>query len=213
MGRGCLITGKSTDLLAEVVRVADQRGRDSVVARSGQFTVSDNQNASTISWNRRSALSARSVVLHAQNLYHNLNEAIVVYSVVHETTPFHESSIVALENRTDAEVKGYLFLLRELVAQFQKQRSGTLVLALHQRDDTTLAPAEAFSSGGFFSFAAALQQTYQNEPFSIRLCRSATSDVSAYASFILDAADTAGTEKKPKLDWLDYPPRGLFRSR
>lgn len=213
MGRGCLITGKSTDLLAEVVHTADQRGRESVVARSGQFTVSDGQKASTITWNRRSALSARSVVLHAQNLYHDIAEAIVVYSVVHETTPFHESSIVALENRTDAEMKGYLFLLRELVAQFQKQRSGTLILAVHQRDDTTLAPAEAFSNGGFLAFAEALQQTYQNEPFSIRLCRSATPDVASYAGFILDTADAVASAKKQKLEWLDYPPRGLFKSR
>jgi hypothetical protein len=213
MGQGCLITGKSTELLAEVVRVADQRGRDSVVARSGQFTVSENQNASTITWNRRSALSARSVVLHAQNLYHTVDEAIVVFSVVHETTPFHESSIVALENRTDAEVKGYLFLLRELLAQFQKQQRGTLLLAVHDRGDTTLAPAEAFASGGFASFARALQQSYQNEPFSIRLCRSSSPDVAGFARFILDTADSAGTDKRPKLDWLDFPPRGLFKGR
>ncbi len=211
MGKGCLITGKSTDLLAEVVQAADARGRDSVVARSGHFTVSEGQSASTITWNRRSALSARSVVLHAQNVFRAVEEAIVVYSVVQETTPFHETSIVSLENRTDAEMKGYLFLLREIVAQFQKQRSGTLVLAVHDRPDAIRAPAEAFSAGGFASFARALQRYYQNEPFTIHLCRSSDSDISGYAHFVLDAAEKSA--KRQKLDWLEFPPRGLFRSR
>ncbi|TVQ26010.1 MAG: hypothetical protein EA382_06170 [Spirochaetaceae bacterium] len=208
MDKGCLITGKSTDLLAEVVQTTVATGRKTIVARSGHFTV-DDETASTVVWNRRSALSARSVVLHARNAFRSLPEAVVVYSVTQESIPFHDSSIVSVEDRTDAEIKGYLFLLRELVALFQKQRSGRLILAVHDVERQIRSPLEAFSIGGFTSFAEALSRFYQNEPFEIRLCHSSSPDVSGFARFIVDALD-APRPRKPRLEWSSYPSRGLF---
>ncbi|MFW5688533.1 MAG: hypothetical protein ACOCWX_01190 [Spirochaetota bacterium] len=213
MEQACLVTGKSNELLADVVQEVAARGRRTLVARSGPLDVdSGAENISTVSWNRRSALSARSVVLHAQNLYGRLDEAVVVFSPVRESVPFHESSIVSIENRTDAEVKGYLFLIREIVAMFQKQRSGRLLLALQEPDDELRPPLEAISLGSFVGAAESLVGYYRNEPLEIRLCSSRSSDTPGYAGFIADALE-APRPRRPKNHWLRFGARGGFFNR
>jgi NAD(P)-dependent dehydrogenase (short-subunit alcohol dehydrogenase family) len=213
MNQACLVTGKSSQLLAEVVHETVARGRKSLIARSGALDLSAAaETAVTVTWNRRSALSARSVVLHAQNLYGRLDEAVIVFSPVRESVPFHESSIVSIENRTDAEVKGYLFMIREIVSYFQKQRSGRLVLAVQEAASEVRSPLEAMSLGSFISAAEALQQFYRNEPLEIRLCHSHSDDDQGYASFILDALD-APAPKRPRTEWLRYAARGGMFSR
>jgi hypothetical protein len=208
MDQACLVTGKSSELLAEVVHEAVARDRNTLVARSGPLELSVGaENASTVSWNRRSALSARSVILHAQNLHERLEEAIIVFSPVRESVPFHESSIVSIENRTDAEVKGYLFMIREIVSLFQKQRSGRLLLAVREEETEVRSPLEAMSVGSFVASAESLQQFYRNEQLEIRLCYSHSSDASGYAGFILDALD-APRPRRPRAEWLRYAPRG-----
>jgi len=213
MNQACLVTGKSSQLLAEVVNETVARGRRSVIARSGPLELSAAvENAATITWNRRSALSARSVVLHAQNLYGRLDEAVIVFAPVRESVPFHESSIVSIENRTDAEVKGYLFMIREIVSHFQKQRSGRLVLAVQETESEVRSPLEAMSLGGFTAAAEALQQFYRNEALEVRLCHSSIDDAGGYAGFILDALD-APTPRRPRAEWLRYGARGGVFSR
>jgi hypothetical protein len=213
MEQACLVTGKSNELLAEVVNEATARDRRILVARSGPLeTFRAPEGTATVSWNRRSALSARSVVLHAQNLYGRLDEAVVVFSPVRESVPFHESSIVSIENRTDAEVKGYLFLIREIVSLFQKQGGGTLVLAVLEQPNELRSPLEAMSLGGFAAAAEALLRYYQNEPIEVRLCRSRSDDASGYARFVLDTL-TAAAARRSRNEWHLFGARGGFFSR
>jgi hypothetical protein len=212
MEEGCLITGKSTDLLAEIVQSTANEGYKPLVARSGHTSFDDDQTASTITWNRRSALSARSVILHAQNVLGDLPRAVVIFSAVRDTTPFHESSIVSLENRVDAEIKGFLFLLRELLSHFHKRRAGSLTLAVHEGGDPTRSPAESVSLSAFMGLAESLSRHYKNEALSMRLCYSAHEDIAGYAQFVLDCL-AAPPSKKAKTEWLVFPQKRLFGAK
>ena len=210
MEQACLVTGKSSELLARVVDETAARDRAVLVARSGPLeTFTPPEGTSTVSWNRRSALSARSVVLHGQNLHGRLAEAVVVFSPVRESVPFHDSSIVSVENRTDAEVKGYLFMIRELVSLFQKQGGGRLVLAVLDQASELRSPLEAMSLGSFQATAEALQRFYEQEPIEIRLCYSRSDDPAGYAGFIVDTL-TAPRARRQRNEWLRYGSRGGF---
>lgn len=212
MEPACLVTGKSNELLAEVVLAAAARSRRVLVARSGPLELRGvGEEIKSVSWNRRSALSARTTTLHARNLFGRLDEAIIVFAPVVESAPFHESSIVGIENRTDAEVKGYLFLLRELVAHFQAQGGGKLLLAVQDHDVEVRSPLEAMSLGSFVAAAEALQRSYINEPLAITLCYSTIDEPAGYASFCLDALD-APPPRRPKVEWQRYSRRGGLRS-
>ncbi len=213
MGKACLVTGKSSELLAEVVHEAAGRDRQIVVARSGPLELAESDDgAAMASWNRRSSLSARSAVLHAKNLHGRLDEAVIVFSPVRESIPFHESSIVSIENRTDAEVKGYLFMIREIVALFQKQCGGRLLLAVLEPESEVRSPLEAMSLGAFNATAEALQRVYSNEALELVLCSSRSNDTAGYAAFILDALDAA-RPRRSRTEWLRYQSRGGIFSR
>jgi len=213
MERTCLIAGKSGALLADVVRHCSAMQRQPLVARSGQAELPNLPPGSPapISWNRRSALSARSLLLHAQTTGGRIEEAIVVYSPVHESTPFHACTVVSIEDRIDAELKGYLFLLRELVALFESQRSGCLVLAVSDQSAELPSPLEAAGLGSFMALSRSLQGLYEGESLRIRLCYSTDQDTDAFARMVAGELD-ARNSRRSKSGWQTFPTRSRVRS-
>ena len=212
MEPACLVTGKSSQLLAEIVHHSIETQHRTLVARSGHLELPGPETpaASTVTWNRRSPLSARSVILHAQNLYKRLDQAIIAYSPTRETVPFHESSIVSIEDRVDAEVKGYQFLLREIIGLFQKQGQGRLILAVLDNGGELRSPLAAAALGSFMAAAEAMRRYYQNERFGIQLLYSQSEDAQAYARFILQTM-IAAIPRRQRGSWIRFPSRsGIF---
>ncbi|MFP4378737.1 MAG: hypothetical protein ACLFP4_16975, partial [Spirochaetales bacterium] len=109
-------------------------------------------------------------------------------------------------------IKGYLFLLREILAHFHTQRHGRLLLAVHDQAQGLRSPLESTSLGAFESFAQSIAEFYQNEPVSIRLCASASEDTTGYAEFILNTLQQ-DPPKKSKIEWARFPQKRLFRSK
>ena len=213
MERACLVTGKSGPLLAEIVRQAAARQRQILLTRSGRMDSGAHEDdaISTIAWNRRSALSSRSVLLHATNLFGRLDEAVVVFAPAHDTATFHESSIVGIEDRIDAEVKGYLYILREILAVFMKQGGGRVVLVLQEPPGELQSPLEAAGVGSFTALADALARYYQNEPVAFHRLRTDGDDAAGFAAMILDLLDaqsrhSSGSGRSGRR-WLRFPSR------
>ncbi len=210
MGQTCLVAGRSGETLSALAREATGRGRTVLFARSAQAdAAAPPDGVQTASWNRRSALSARTLVLHAQNVFGAINEAIVFFAPIRETVPFDQSSIVSIENRTDAEVKGFLFLLRELLGSFQKQSGGTLTVAVQDLDRETCSPLEAMSIGGFVSSVEAIYRYYDGERISIRLASirpDSESEATGFPGHVLDLADAP--DPRRIRGWNSFPVRG-----
>jgi NAD(P)-dependent dehydrogenase (short-subunit alcohol dehydrogenase family) len=219
MEKACLVTGKSGPLLVEIVQRATARHRQTLVTRSGRLDLgqTDDESISTISWNRRSALSARSVLLHASNLFGRLDEAIVIFAPTHDTATFHESSIVGIEDRVDAEVKGYLYILRELFSQMVRQGAGRVALVLQEPPEELQSPLEATGVGSFAALAEALDRYYQNEPVTIHRFRTEVDDAPGFANFILDKLDAdqgpTGRAQRGRRRWIHYPAGPQFLTR
>jgi len=206
MEKACLVTGKSGPLLVEIVRRMEGLSRRMLVTRSGQMDLGliDEEKTSVISWNRRSALSARSVLLHATNVFGRLDEAIIVFSAAPAGTTFHESSIVGIEDRIDAEVKGYLYILRETLTCFLKQGGGTIALVVDRSASTFPSPLESTATGAFMSLAESIARLYQNEPLTIRRFVSASDDMSGYARHVCEHLEPARRRRPGR--WMRYPP-------
>jgi hypothetical protein len=213
MERTCLIAGKSGALLADIVRRCTATQRRPLVARSGQAELPDLPAGAPapISWNRRSALSARSLLLHAQTVCGSIDEAIVVYSPAEETGPFHASTVVSIEDRVDAEVKGYVFLLRELLSVFQAQGTGCLVLAVLDHTADLVSPLEAAGLGSFMALARSLQELYQNESFQIQLCYSRDENTLGFADLVTNVMSDR-RPRRPKSGWRTFPQRSRIRA-
>ncbi|MBU8914024.1 MAG: hypothetical protein KOO61_08385 [Spirochaetales bacterium] len=219
MEKACLVTGKSGPLLVEIVRQAAARHRQILVTRSGRMDLGqvDDESTSIISWNRRSALSARSVLLHATNLFGRLDEAIVIFAPAHDSATFHESSIVGIEDRIDAEVKGYLYILREILGQLVRQGAGRVVLVLQHPREELQSPLEAVGVGSFVALAESLNRYYRNEPMTIERFRTDVDDAPGFAGSILDRLDAdRGLRARARRSgrwWIRYPARPRFLAR
>ncbi len=169
----------------------------------------DDESTSIISWNRRSALSARSVLLHATNLFGGLDEAIVIFAPAQDSATFHESSIVGIEDRIDAEVKGYLYILREIIGRLVRQGAGRVALVLQHPPEELQSPLEAVGVGSFAALAESLDRYYRNEPVTIERFRTDGDDAPGFADFILDRLDVdrgnARRARRSGKRWIRYP--------
>jgi hypothetical protein len=140
-----------------------------------------------------------------------LTEAIVAYSPVRETVPFHSCSVVSIEDRVDAEVKGYQFLLRELIALFQNQRAGRLVLAVMDSSGPVPSPLEAATLGSFMALGRALQSTYHTSDCPVQLLYSSSEDTQGFARFVVDTLDTSVPRRVAPV-WRTFPSRSRLFS-
>jgi NAD(P)-dependent dehydrogenase (short-subunit alcohol dehydrogenase family) len=214
MARQLLIAGRNSALIDALVqeglnlKVRLLTTFDSNLDRPSSLDVPEDAAGST-PWNRRSPLSARSVLLRAVNVLGTLDEAIIVYSSEDKFRPFHELTAAEMEAKIDADVKGYLFIMKEVLAHFMRQRRGTLSLVFQRPSESLGSPLEASSAAAFRSIGDELFAAYQNEPIFLRGFESASDQPREFSQFVMTAAQEKPERSRGK--WLRYTGKsGLF---
>jgi NAD(P)-dependent dehydrogenase (short-subunit alcohol dehydrogenase family) len=90
-----------------------------------------------LEWNPASPISARSLVLAAENRLEHIDIAILVCAPPALRRPPEQLAPADIEYAVNAYIKGWFFLVRELAASFAARRegspAGTLVMALADR--------------------------------------------------------------------------------
>ncbi|MDC7124398.1 MAG: hypothetical protein PQJ46_02445 [Spirochaetales bacterium] len=120
-----------------------------------------------ILWNKRSPLSARNAILTILNKYSCLNEAIIIYQPGFFNKTFHEMSSAVYDLQIDRWIKGYSYLLKEIIQLYIKQKEGRLSFILDKGGVTTLTPLENAIYNYLKILLKDLSVLYQNEPFQI----------------------------------------------
>ncbi|GAB4221595.1 MAG: hypothetical protein Kow009_11710 [Spirochaetales bacterium] len=159
-------------------------------------------------WNKRSSLSAKSLVREVLCFSESLDEAFLVFEPPKEDRPFHEMPVSEMERTLDGWMKGFLFLGKELILHFQRQKKGMLTLVQYE-PVPSLSPLSQASSSFFRAFGNALFTQYQNEPFVLRGFQSGTPDVKEFARFLIS------TREKPEKTygrWSKYSGKTSFWS-
>ncbi|TVR58574.1 MAG: hypothetical protein EA426_09640 [Spirochaetaceae bacterium] len=214
MEKTILITGRYTPLSADLVQGALSRKHRVLV------TVDDSDSNPPVpegfdeelhhlAWNPRSPLSARSVILSGTNTFDPIDEAIVVLSANGSLTPIHETPAATIEAAIDASVKGYIFLVKEIVAYFQRRKAGTLSFVVHEPGEN-FAALSACASGCFRALAESMFSLYQNEPILMRGFRSETTNVKSFAEFVL--TNCSDRPEKSGGKWHAYADKASFFS-
>lgn len=163
-------------------------------------------------WNMRSPLSARSVIIRAVNVLDTIDEALIVFSSADRYRPYHEIAASEIESSVDADIKGYLFVVREVLSHFHRQRKGVITFVMHRTDsDQAVAPIVASSYAAFRELAASLFVMYQNEPLILRGYLCGTDQLQDFARYILTTASDHPERTRGK--WIRYTGRGGFFSR
>ena len=165
-----------------------------------------------IEWNRRSPISAGSVLLRAENSGESVEEAFVIYSPESIDVPFHETRAAQIEELVDGALKGYLFLLREVLNYSFKSGTTGVNIVIRDRGSEVVPPIEAALSGAFVSAAMSLMTFYAEESVKIRGFRSSVDESREYAKYIFDTIREKGEKSAGR--WNKFSGRGsLFSFR
>ncbi|MDR1238679.1 MAG: hypothetical protein LBK27_01065 [Treponema sp.] len=205
MTRGVLIAGNRSSLSAAVEAETAKRverfalalisNRLPGSAESAGWGGPDNEARIPLTWNPGSPVSARTLVIAAENRLGRINEAILICAPPSVRRAVAELSPEEIEILVNDHIKGWFYLVKELAAVFRARRTGSLALVFSEagpgggRDDAAdlLGPAAlaAFRTFSQSVLAAALNEPYLTMGFS----SSEPGAETAFAAFILKQLD------------------------
>ena len=214
MTRGIFIAGNESTLIraieAEAVKKVEQfasaliSNRISDVLKTSDPD-SENEKRISLEWNPSSPISARTLVLAAENRLEHIDEAILVCSPPLIRSAPSGLPLQVIEMMINDHVKGWFFLIKELAAVFKSKGHGTL--ALVYPDFNTASgkdeAAEILGSSAIASFRALTQgllSAAQNESY--LTAGFSTTDIgneSSFAAFIFKNIDDLNKKTNGKL--------------
>lgn len=203
MAKRVLITGKTTKLGNLLVDAFLSRSWE-VVATVRQDEESRDEgdidaNLLITTWNRRSPLAAKNVLLSGINQFGDIDEAVVIFPVDGENRPLHELPSAAIEASIDGQIKSQLFMIKEVLAWFQRRKGGQLSLVRHDEGADILPPLDAICSGTFHSLSRSLFTFYQNEEVRINSFESDSSDTRGFVAYIMKTLEEKARGNHGKL--------------
>ncbi|MDR3123890.1 MAG: hypothetical protein LBU16_08955 [Treponema sp.] len=182
---GLLIAGNESTLSAAIVAEASRRfelfcavlvpnrlpyppeGRPVAAERGG----GPGRGPIPLDWNPGSPVSARALVLAAENRLGRIDEAVLVCVPPAERKNAEDLNSANIEIIVNDYIKGWFFLTKELASVFKAQGAGSLALALADtagggdRDDTDLIGPSV--SASFRAFAQGLMASSRNERYDV----------------------------------------------
>jgi NAD(P)-dependent dehydrogenase (short-subunit alcohol dehydrogenase family) len=155
-----------------------------------------------LAWNPGSPISARTLVLSAENHLEHIDDAILVCTPPSLRRPAAELLPQDIEVLVNDHIKGWFFLVRELAGIFQARRSGALALVVPElgtgRDDQAdllgIPAAAAFRAFTQGLLAAAAAEPYLTLGFSSQ----EAGEDAAFAAYIFKLIDEANRRNSGK---------------
>jgi hypothetical protein len=218
MPRTVLITEGDSPLGGALTRLFAARGFVVIATRerSGSDAVLPSGSLAgvhSVAWNRRSPVSARTVLLDALNLAgahgqsSGLDEAIILEPPPPGSAPLRDVSSADIE-RTFDDAKGPIFIARELLAHFTRRGSGVLSFVL---GGSGAGPLQTGLRESLRGIASALLASPPAPTILMNGFQTSSTDVDEYAQFI----DRTMEERARRISgrWFTCQPRGGFFRR
>ena len=167
-----------------------------------------------LSWNPASPISARTLVLAAENRLGQINDAILICSppAVFRTAEGLEPE--EIEIFVVDHIKGWFFLIRELVLYFRGAGAGSLsfvapeIKAVDKNTPADLLGPPAATC--FMNFASGILSLSANEPFQVMgFSGSETSDKGEFAAWLFKIIDESSRKYTGK--WNRFSKYSFFR--
>jgi len=158
-----------------------------------------------LEWNPSSPISARTLVLAAENRLEHIDEAILICSPPSVRSKASDLSFSDVEIMLNDHIKGWFFLVKELASVFNNRRRGTLVLVypdippVQSRDEASdLLGQPALAS--FRAMTQGLLSSAHNEAYiTMAFSASDAGNEAAFASFLYKTLDETSKRSNGKL--------------
>lgn len=218
MDGAILITGKESSFFDDMVQEALNRSGPTVVATrdpGGPLPVIPDTIGDSlryVPWARRSLLSARSALLEADRLAGSIAHGFVLCSPEGVNSSLHQTESALIEERVDAAVKGYLFIIKELIAYMIRRGGGDVTIIQYDGGAEVMPPLDAAVIGAVQHLTKSLFAFYESEPVVIRGLQASESDGRLAANWVLE--QSLEKASKSAWRWQKYGQRsGIFSFR
>ena len=212
MTRGIFIVGNESALSraveAETVKRVEQYTAALIPNRlSGALRNSPHENGKRLSldWNPSSPISARTLILAAENRLDHIDEAILICSPPSIRSSAAGLPLSDIEIMINDHIKGWFFLIKELAVVFTSRKRGTLALVYSDsipgatKDDAAeiLGPS---SLAAFRALTQSLLAAAHSEPYiTVGFSTSDAGNEDAFAAFMYKHIDEANSRTSGKL--------------
>ena len=217
MTRGILIAGNESSLSRAIEAETARRVEHFAIAlipnrlsESKRTPVPANQSPVDtarlpLEWNPGSPISARTLILAAENRLEHIDEAILVCAPPSIRCSAEELPLADIEILVNDHIKSWFFLVKELAAVFRVRRHGSLALVYSDfgagggKDDAEDMLGSS-SLASFQAFTRSLLVSAFNEPYlTLGFSGSDAADEAGFASFILKYLDEGNRRNNGKL--------------
>jgi hypothetical protein len=127
-----LIAGSGPELIMALADEAERRGiktASSIISENNAQRRPANEKTTPLEWNPCSPISARSLVLAAENRIGPLDAGIIVCAAAN-SAEMRDFSPAGIDFVVNNHIKSYMFLTHELTRSFRARQSGALVFVL-----------------------------------------------------------------------------------
>ena len=202
MSRGIIIAGNESNLLSAIETETARRVEQyTLAAIPNRFIGIDAKPSSAASlaripldWNPGSPITARTLILAAENRLGCVDEAILVCDPPRTNRSINDINLADVEILVHDHIKGWFFLAKELAVFFKTKGEGTLALVYPEtggNDDLLGATALA----AFRSFTRNLLSAVGSEPYlTLGFAGGESGDEAGFAAFISKQLE----ERNPK---------------
>lgn len=220
MVRGILIIGNDSALIRALEAEAGRRVERFAVscipnrleaasvynvrtAQELQGQKENNEKRINIEWNPGSPISARTLVISAENSLGHIDDVLLVCSPPSVRCSAADLPLADVEVMVNDHIKGWFFLVKEITAIFKERKHGTLALVYPDINSGKDEAADILGPSALASFRAltnGLLASAQNEPYiTTGFSTSDTGNEAAFASFIFKTLDELTKRSKGKL--------------
>jgi hypothetical protein len=233
MIRGVLIAGNESVLLSAIEAEVAKRTESYVIAPiSNRFSVAELQPSPKgdplepspaadspvriiLDWNPSSPISARTLIIAAENRLEHIGDAILVCNPPQVRRDAANLNFADVEILVNDHIKGWFFLVKELAAVFKARGEGTLSLVYPDINETVgeneLPDLLGHSALAVFrSLTRNLLAAAFSEPFlTLGFSGSETGDITGFAAFIFKQLEEKNRRGNGKLH--KYGKLGFFK--
>ena len=211
MTRGIFIAGNESALSraveAETVNRVEQFAAALIpnrLAGAPRNSAQANEKRISLDWNPSSPISARTMVLAAENRLDHIDDAILICSPPSIRSSVSELPLSDVEIMVNDNIKGWFFLVKELATVFSSRKRGTLALVYHDipaagKEDAAdiLGPS---SLASFRALSHGLLAAAHIEPYlTIGFSSPDSGNEAAFAAFMYKYIDEGNRRSNGKL--------------
>jgi len=203
MTRGILIAGNESSIFSAITAETAKRvGSYATAIIPNRFPQRDGgpplkaeiqAGEIALSWNPASPISARTVLLAAENRLGKINDCILVCSPPAVYRPPDGLAPEEIEILVDDHIKGWFFLIRELIIYFRRAASGSLSFVAPETRGGKNIHADLLGSSAaacFVNYSGAVLASSANEPFlTMGFSGFETSEKSQFTSWLFKTID------------------------